>query len=135
MEPPRSRTLGDLLDEMAARYPEGEAVVFEGDRLTYEEYRSRVAKVQSEMAKRGIDVLMINHLENIYYLSGYRTIGYYSFMALFVPPSGDPVHLSRLIERTVLQGSSWVDDMDLYPDTELGLDAAELQNLSRAGVI
>ena len=89
-----------------------------------EEYRTRVARAQAEMARRGIDVLMINHLENIYYLSGYRTIGYYSFMALFVPPSGDPVHLSRLIERTVLQGSSWVDDMDLYPDTELGLDAA-----------
>ena len=40
-----------------------------------EEYRSRVSRVQAEMAKRGIDVLMINHLENIYYLSGYRTIG------------------------------------------------------------
>jgi len=92
--------------------------------FSVDEYRSRVARVQTEMAKRGIDVLMINHLENIYYLSGYRTIGYYSFMALFVPPSGDPVHLCRLIEKTVLQGSSWIDDMDLYPDTERGLDAA-----------
>ncbi len=89
-----------------------------------DEYRRRVGRVQAEMAQRGIDVLMINHLENIYYLSGYRTIGYYSFMALFVTPSGDPVHLSRLIEKTVLQGSSWIDDMDLYPDTERGLDAA-----------
>jgi Xaa-Pro dipeptidase len=89
-----------------------------------DEYRSRVAKVQAEMARRGIDLLMTNHLENIYYLSGYRTIGYYSFMALFVPASGDPVHLCRLIEKTVLQGSSWIDDMELYPDTERGLDAA-----------
>jgi Xaa-Pro dipeptidase len=92
--------------------------------FSVDEYRARVARVQAEMAKRGIDVLMINHLENIYYLSGYRTIGYYSFMALLVPPSGDPVHLCRLIEKTVLQGTSWIDDMDLYPDTERGLDAA-----------
>ncbi|MCZ7658132.1 MAG: aminopeptidase P family N-terminal domain-containing protein [Xanthobacteraceae bacterium] len=53
--------------------------------FTVEEYRRRVKGVQDEMARRGIDVLMVNHLENIYYLSGFRTIGYYSFMALFVP--------------------------------------------------
>jgi Xaa-Pro dipeptidase len=41
-----------------------------------DEYRDRVGRVQNEMARRGIDVLMINNLENIYYLSGYRTIGY-----------------------------------------------------------
>lgn len=88
------------------------------------EYKARVARVQQEMARRGIDVLMINHLENIYYLSGYRTIGYYSFMALFVPASGDPVHLTRFIEKSAVQGSSWVEDAIFYPDTEHYLDAA-----------
>ena len=63
-----------------------------GLHFTVDEYRNRIAGVQAEMARRGIDVLMVNHLENIYYLSGFRTIGYYSFMALFVPASGQPVH-------------------------------------------
>ena len=88
------------------------------------EYSDRVARVQREMAALGIDLLMINHLENIYYLTGYRTIGYYSFMALFVPASGSPVHLARLIEKSAVQGSSWVNDIIFYPDTEHYLDAA-----------
>jgi Xaa-Pro dipeptidase len=91
--------------------------------FTVEEFRGRVTRVQEEMARRGIDVLMINHLENIYYLSGFRTIGYYSFMALFVPASGQPVHLTRLIEKTTLQGTSWIRDRELYPDTENYMDA------------
>src|SRR5918995_7015664 len=92
--------------------------------FSVDEYRSRVEGVQAEMARRGIDVLMINHLKNIYYLSGFRTIGYYSFMALFVPASGSPVHMTRLIEKTTLQGTSWIEERELYPDTENYLDAA-----------
>lgn len=88
------------------------------------EYADRLARVRQEMNRRGIDVLMINHLENIYYLTGYRTIGFYSFMALFVPGEGDPVHLVRLIEKSALQGSSWVDNAIFYPDTEPYIDAA-----------
>jgi Xaa-Pro dipeptidase len=90
------------------------------------EYRARLERVEREMERRGIDVLMINNLENIYYLSGYRTIGYYSFMALFVVRGGEPVQLTRFIEKSSLQGSSWIGDADtmLYPDTEPYLDAA-----------
>ena len=91
--------------------------------FTVEEFCGRVTRVQEEMQRRGIDVLMVNHLENIYYLSGFRTIGYYSFMALFVPASGQPVHLTRLIEKTTLQGTSWIPDRELYPDTENYMDA------------
>ncbi len=92
--------------------------------FTIQEYKDRVAGVQREMVTRGIDLLMINHLENIYYLTGYRTIGYYSFMALFVPASGNPVHLTRFIEKSAVQGSSWVSDTIFYADTEHYLDGA-----------
>ena len=91
--------------------------------FTVEEYRSRIARVQKEMSARGVEVLMINHLENIYYLTGYRTIGFYSFMALFVEQSGDPMHLGRFIEKSSLQGSAWIDDLEPYPDTEAYIDA------------
>ncbi len=88
-----------------------------------EEYRGRLEKVQAETASRGLDLMMVHTLENTYYLTGYRTIGYYSYMALLVPSSGDPVHLSRLIEKSALQGSSWVESLEFYPDTEHYLDA------------
>lgn len=88
------------------------------------EYTDRISHVQREMTGRGIDVLMINHLENVYYLTGYRTIGFYSFMALFIPAEGNPVHLVRSIEKSALQGSSWVEDAVFYPDTEPYISAA-----------
>lgn len=70
------------------------------------------------MSQRGIDVLMVNDPENIYYLSGFRTIGFYSYMALVIPASGQPVHVNRLIEMSTLQGTSCVEERRLFPDTE-----------------
>jgi Xaa-Pro dipeptidase len=92
--------------------------------FSIDEFRSRVRAVQAEMARRNIDIAMVNHLENIYYLSAYRTIGYYSFMALFVPVEGTPFHLTRLIEKSALQGSTWIENNEFYPDTETYTDAA-----------
>jgi fatty-acyl-CoA synthase len=68
MEPPRSRTLGDLLDEMAARYPDREAVVFTGDRLTYHEYRARVRALA-----RGLHGLGVRRGDHVALLMGNRT--------------------------------------------------------------
>lgn len=91
--------------------------------FSIDEYRSRLKRVQDEMAERGLDLMLVHTLENAYWLTGYRTIGFYSYMCLFVPPEGDPVHLARFIERSVLQGSSWVPDIENYPDTEHYVDA------------
>jgi fatty-acyl-CoA synthase len=39
--PPRGRTLGTLLDEIAAARPDAEAIVFRGERLSYAQWRDR----------------------------------------------------------------------------------------------
>ena len=54
MEMPRSRTLPDLLDEMARRYPEREAVVGAGDRLTYREWRARARDLAKGLLRLGV---------------------------------------------------------------------------------
>ena len=54
MEMPRSRTLPDLLDEMAARYPDREAVVGGHERLTYAEYRTRVRQLAQGLHRLGV---------------------------------------------------------------------------------
>ena len=87
------------------------------------EYRDRLGRVQAEMAERGLDLMIVHQLENTYWLTGYRTIGFYSYMVLFVPVEGDPVHLSRFIEKSVLQGTTWVPHIETYPDTEHHVDA------------
>jgi len=66
---PRSRTLPDLLDEMAERYPDREAVVAGDDRLTYAQYRARVREVARGLHRLGVRpgekvaLLMGNRLE------------------------------------------------------------------------
>lgn len=52
--PPRSRTLGDLLDEMAAAYPNADAVVFRGDRLSYGALRARADELARALLAAGV---------------------------------------------------------------------------------
>lgn len=51
---PDSRTLPQLIEEMAGRQPETEAVVFEGQRLTYAQLASRVQVASGKL--EGLDV-------------------------------------------------------------------------------
>jgi Xaa-Pro dipeptidase len=87
------------------------------------EYDARLSAVQSQMGMAGHDLLLLNDPENIYYLSGFRTVGFYSYMALLVPGSGDPIHVNRLIEMATLQGTSCIEKRVLFPDTEDPLTA------------
>ncbi|MCH8077247.1 MAG: aminopeptidase P family protein [SAR324 cluster bacterium] len=91
--------------------------------FSVEEYRGRVKKVQAEMERRNLDFLLIHTPTNNYYLSGLRTIGTYSYMMLMVPREGDPIHFNRWIEETILQGTSWVPNVEFHKDTEHYLDA------------
>ena len=52
--PPVARTLGALVDEMAARQPQAEAVVFRDQRLTYAELRARVDELARALLASGI---------------------------------------------------------------------------------
>ncbi len=88
-----------------------------------DEYRGRLQRVQQEMVSRGLDLMLVHTPENAYWLTGYRTIGYYSYMCLMVPAEGDPIHLARFIEKSILQGTSWVPNIEVHPDTEHYLDA------------
>ena len=51
---PQSRTLGDLLDEMAARQPEREFIVGGETRLTYAEARTRVRRLAKGLYQLGV---------------------------------------------------------------------------------
>src|SRR3989440_12946817 len=51
---PRSRTLGVLIDEMAAARPDAEAVVFRGERLTYAALRDRADTLARALLAVGV---------------------------------------------------------------------------------
>jgi fatty-acyl-CoA synthase len=52
--PPESRTLGDLLDDMAAARPDAEAVVFRGERLSYRGLRARADALARALLAAGV---------------------------------------------------------------------------------
>lgn len=47
--------------------------------FTKEEFKQRIKKVQQEMQKNGIDVFLCFVFQNINYLTGIESIGYYGY--------------------------------------------------------
>ncbi|MBT3941106.1 MAG: aminopeptidase P family protein [Chloroflexi bacterium] len=86
--------------------------------FTHEEFQSRLDGVRSRMDERGLDALLLTTPENIYYLTGYQTPGYYYFIGLIVPLSGDPILIPPPHEESLVASYSVVEDYRLFADTE-----------------
>ncbi|MFB6452912.1 M24 family metallopeptidase [Bradyrhizobium tunisiense] len=103
------------------------------------EYRARLQRTQEEMAKHDLPVLLLHQPENILYLTGFYTTGYFSYHALAVPRSGDPVLILRDMEVPAAHSTSWVKSHTIYADAAdpipVWLDAARraLDGLGLAG--
>jgi Xaa-Pro dipeptidase len=104
------------------------------------EFKGRLARVRGFMRERDLDVLVVTTPENIFYMSGYQTPGYYCKQCLLVPMNGRPIHLTRGTEETNARMLSWIDRTDSYMDHEdpVELFAATLKKdgfaRSRVGV-
>lgn len=75
------------------------------------------------MTERGLEVLVINSPENMFYLTGYETPGYYAYQAVVIPSDGEPMMVVRLLEETNVLGYSWVEKRATYRDTEDPVEA------------
>ena len=43
--------------------------------FTAEEFRGRVGRIQKAMAERALDALLVTRPQNVYYLTGFRSLG------------------------------------------------------------
>jgi Xaa-Pro aminopeptidase len=93
--------------------------------FTIAEYQGRLAMVRALMQDRDLDCLFVTGPENIYYLSGYQTTGYYVYQALLVPRDGDPRFVVRKFETTNVQGLSWLKSAVGLEDWEDPLDGTQ----------
>ena len=64
---PRSRTLGDLLDELAKIYRDNEVVIWKGSRLTYSQFKEEV-----DIFARSLLSLGIKRRDNVALISSNR---------------------------------------------------------------
>ncbi len=80
------------------------------------ELGTRIAAARRVLAERDIDVYIVTGPENIFYLTGQQTPGYYTFQALLLPVEGDPWFVVRELEYANLLANSWVSQVERYAD-------------------
>ena len=101
--------------------------------FTAEEYRTRVEKTLAAMEEKGIDGLMVHSPENIYYLTGYHSVGYFTYTALILTSKGATIVIRDLISSMV-KHTSWVDDVQGWTDIQNPIETTK-KALDSAGLI
>jgi Xaa-Pro dipeptidase len=104
---------GLTLDELLQRVTQGSESVF-----PKKEYDARVERLQRQMASKGLDLLLLSGAENIFYLTGQQTPGYYTFQCLCVPVEGQLFHIVRGLEAMNARANTFVADIVGYDDAD-----------------
>ena len=82
------------------------------------EFDRRLRAVRASTQARGWDAVVLNAPENLYYLSGYQSLGYFAYQVLVVPVDAEPCFVVRYGERGNVWGRSSIQDLALWRDTE-----------------
>ncbi len=86
-----------------------------------EEYQTRASRLYEEMERLGLDVFVIAAPDNMYYLTGYDSFGYYQFQAaVFELASRQAWLVLHEVEGGVAEQSSWVEDIVFWQHSGLG---------------
>lgn len=83
-----------------------------------EEWKRRFNTVKEKIKERELDAIMITSTENIFYLTGYHTTGYYYFQTFVIPLEGEPFLLTRYLEKKGAIHQSWIKKITSFYDTE-----------------
>lgn len=68
-----------------------------------QEYQTRLDRVREMMDRRGLDALLLTSPENVYYLCGLDHQGYFAYQALILPRQGQPLLVTRAMERAIVR--------------------------------
>jgi len=82
------------------------------------EYAARQAAARAGLQAAGLDAMIITGPENIFYLTGQQTPGYYTFQALVMPVDGDPVFVLRQLEYYNFVANTFITNAEVYSDAD-----------------
>lgn len=82
-----------------------------------DEYRMRLEAVRSHMRERSVDLLLIDHSEFLFYLTGFA-ISEAMYRACVIPLEEDPVMILRAIDLMPFQERTWLTDSVTFADYE-----------------
>lgn len=80
------------------------------------EYHRRLNDLRRRMAQQDVDLLLTTTPENMTYLSGFETLGYFRFNALLIPLENDPVGFPRQLEDSGMEALTWIETRTPYQD-------------------
>jgi len=86
--------------------------------FTADEYAERQHRFQAELARLDIDVAVVTAPENICYLVGHETPGYYTYQCLIVPRSGESTILVRETEAVNAEATTYLENIVGYADVD-----------------
>ncbi len=86
------------------------------------EYQRRMAGARQLLVSAGLDLMVITSPENIFYLTGQQTPGYYTFQALVLPVEGDAVFVIRQLEYFNFIANTFIRDAAIYSDGDNPVD-------------
>ncbi|SEI22099.1 Xaa-Pro dipeptidase [Rhizobium tibeticum] len=84
------------------------------------EFRVRQAAVKKEMARRGIDILLLSEPPNQNYLTGYNAYSYYTpQMVIVALDREEPIWIGRFMDRVSATMTTFLAEENIraYPDT------------------
>jgi Xaa-Pro dipeptidase len=82
------------------------------------EYQDRLTRARQAVAARGLDAALVTIPENIFYLCGHDTLGYFAFQVIGIPRDGEPFMFVREIEADHILGMGLIRDVVTYGDRE-----------------
>lgn len=88
------------------------------------EYRARIARVQGELQRRGLDALLAFEPESVTYLTGFHSMQYAMFQFLIVPAHGEPTFIVRNVLRYRVSHMCVVERRHWWTDGERPADIA-----------
>ncbi len=81
-----------------------------------EEFQTRIANLRASMQEKGMDTVILAMPQDLFYLTGYQTPGYYWFQCLVVPLEKEPFMVTRLLESSNIAARTWIKISRPYAD-------------------
>lgn len=92
-----------------------------------QEFDARIRRLKKELVAGKIDLYVTSGAENIFYLTGQQSPGYYMFQCLAVPAKGSPMLMTRGLETYNAKANTYLASVTGYPDgTNPGTAVADL---------
>jgi Xaa-Pro dipeptidase len=96
-----------------------------------DEFSARLERLQTEMAARKLDAMLLFAQESMYWLTGYDTFGFCFFQSLLVRADGRMALLTRSADLRQAQHTSILSDIRVWTDRRDATPAEQLLAMAR----